>query len=122
MKRFIGLLLILPSISHAEVIEEWECKDWTGNWNNIIVRAFVNEGRLSGRIEVAGVGHKTEYAVNGFNRRWDFGLAEDQTYNYAFIVEPNGNASYYDFTRESKAKASMHLKCREAPNRVARGL
>ena len=111
---FLSLLLFFSSFANADPIEIWECKETYGSWDKILVRAVVEKGRKIGTVEVAGVKHNSGFAVKGFNRRWDFGLADDLTYNFAFIIQPNGDASYYDFSTESKAKPSIFMKCRQS--------
>ncbi|SMF67096.1 hypothetical protein SAMN02745866_04295 [Alteromonadaceae bacterium Bs31] len=99
-----------------EVVERWECRDFNGYWSNILVRALVGKKRESGYVQVAGVSQKSSFQVKGFNRRWDFGLTEEHTYKYAFVIEPNGDASYYDFSLEKKSKPSILMKCRQVKN------
>jgi hypothetical protein len=114
-KLFITLLLLIshPAFS-SEVTETWECQENSyGNWKTILVQAQVLKGRTEGKIHVAGVTHSTAFEVQGFNRRWDFGLSHEGTYKFAFLVKPNGTASYYDFSLESKSEPSMILHCRQ---------
>jgi hypothetical protein len=113
MNRIIFILFFMPLISIAEVIETWTCTERYGG--EILVVASVNAGRETGKIKVAGVVHETIFQTKGFERRWDFGLAHDSTYDYAFVVEPNGDASYYDFSRSKKGgivKPSIFMKCK----------
>jgi len=116
MKRiFVIITFFLSLNSYAEkAAEVWQCqeKDY-GDWSNILVSATVNEDRESGKIFVAGVVQEADFQVKGFNRRWNFGLSEDNTYDFAFIIKPNGDASYYDFSAEKQTKPSMFLFCRE---------
>jgi len=74
----------------------------------------VNDGRKTGQIKVAGVVHEAKFETKGFQRRWDFVLSEDLTYNYSFVIEPNGDASYYDFSSSESGKGvkpSIFMKC-----------
>ncbi|HTF97025.1 MAG TPA: hypothetical protein VL995_12885 [Cellvibrio sp.] len=114
-KIFIALSFVFCHSSFSnEVIETWECQETSyGQWTNILVQAQVIKGRTEGKIYVAGVSHSTAFEVKGFNRRWDFGLTDDGTYKFAFVVKPNGTASYYDFTLESQSGPSMILHCRQ---------
>ncbi len=116
MKRLFVLITFLFSLNvYAEkTIEVWQCQEYEyGNWSNILVNATVNEGRESGEIFVSGVIHESTFEVDGFNRRWNFVLSEEGTYDFAFIMNPNGNASYYDFSLNKSTKPSMFLYCRE---------
>jgi hypothetical protein len=85
------------------------------------VTATVENGREKGKIAVAGVTQDAVFRVEGFNRRWDFGLLPDGNYRYSFIIKPNGDAAYYDFGKGGEASPSNIMKCRQvdaaaAPN------
>ncbi len=115
---FITFLIISSSnYSIAETIESWICQENSyGNWKNILVKADVNEGRTSGTIRVAGVKHNSRFSIEGFNRRFDFGLNGNFEYDYAFIIKPNGDSLYYDFSRVPSneiTKPSMVLFCKQ---------
>lgn len=100
--------------SYSATIKEWECRDFISP-ADVLVTATVNDGRTSGSISVAGVTHMTAYRVAGFDRRWDFGEAEDGSYTYASIVSPDGKGTYYDFSGSDTAKPSMIMKFRQRP-------
>ncbi len=114
-KLFITLLFVFShSAFSSEVIETWECQESSyGNWADILVQAQVIKDRTEGEIHVAGIIHSTEFQINGFNRRWDFGLSDEGAYKFAFVIKPNGNASYYDFSLKSQSGPSMILHCRQ---------
>ncbi len=108
------VLLAANAIAYASPVEVWECKDrYADNWESILVRVTVESGREKGNISVAGVTHEAVFEVEGFNRRWDWGLKADDTYRYSFIIEPNGEATYFDFRNEAKAKPSNLMTCRQ---------
>lgn len=97
----------------AKIVEVWECTDVFGSWSDVLAVASIFEGRNLGKIQVAGTTHITQYSVDGFDRRWDFGLQKDETFQYSFIVSPNGSASYYDFRNESgSVNPSIYMECR----------
>lgn len=108
MHRILYMFFLIPNIVHAEIIETWTC---TEHYEiDVLALAYVDKGRESGQIKVAGVTHKAKFSVKGFERRWDFGLSSD----YAFVIEPNGNASYYDFSQSKPGEAvqpSIRMKC-----------
>lgn len=138
MKRLM-LHLVLVCLAHtvaAETPGEWKCNEtdcfrvteiWecvelrlTPDWNNILVEASVVENkkddgslRKFGFVVAANTKHLSAYVVNGFIRRWDFDLREDKTYNYAFEIEPSGDAKYYDFGEKDEAFPSLLMKCRQ---------
>lgn len=109
----IVVLLMIVSTAEAKPIEVWECKDMYADSETVLVTATVEEGRKKGSISVAGVTHSTRFEVAGFDRRWDFGLLPSRSYRYAFVIEPNGDARYFDFGGEKEAKARNVMKCRQ---------
>lgn len=124
MKLFVSVVLLLiltvSATAHASPVETWKCWDLFDQSESILVTATVEPGRKKGGIAVAGVIHATVFQVAGFDRRWDFG-SSNKGYQYSFIIEPNGDGHYFDFGKESKAKPSKLMKCREigaanAPN------
>lgn len=100
--------------AYAEPIEIWECRDVNSMTGELLVTAVVNQGRKTGSIDVAGVTHHTRFYVDGFERRWDFGLTKDGSYRYAFTIEPNGMAKYYEFQGKRTANASLWMKCSQS--------
>ena len=102
----------------AQVTERWACFD-------VLTAMKVERGRpgepvfrltrqgVSGQVTVAGTTRFARFQVAGFDRRWDFGPDEDDTFEYAFVISPDGAGKYYDFTLESRVNASQHYKCRQ---------
>lgn len=113
------ILSLVTRVVYAAPIESWECRSRAVyHWNDILVRATVDPGRESGSIKVAGVVHNTVFAINGFDRRWDFGLNERAKYDYAFVIKPTGLAAYYDFTNDAPGavvEPSLRMNCRQKP-------
>lgn len=122
MRPFLALVLLIASaMAHATPVEVWECRDVYGSWESILVTATVETGRKKGNLSVAGITHAAMFEVAGFDRRWDFGLLPDRSYQYTFIIKPNGDAAYFDFGSKAKAKPSNFMTCRQkgaenAPN------
>jgi len=113
MNRIIFTLFFIPGISIADVVETWTCSERYGT--TVLAVANVNAGRESGEIKVAGVAHDAQFKTEGFERRWNFGLADDHTYDYAFVIEPNGDASYFDFSTSAAGEIinpSIFMKCK----------
>jgi TonB family protein len=113
MKRFLLVLLLLTTSATAQTspVETWRCWDYADRSETVLVTATVEAGRKEGSIAVAGVIHTTVYRVTGFDRRWDFGL-ENKSYQYSFVIEPNGGGKYFDFG-VAKATPKQLMKCRE---------
>jgi len=114
----LGVLTILVSFASAEAlgypVELWECRDSRSeDWSSILAYAAVDEGKEKGVIEAFGEKHFTDFITRGNQRRWDYGLNSDNNFDYAFMIEPNGDAKYYDFTHISEAIPSLILKCRK---------
>ena len=62
-----------------------------------------------GEIEVSGSTQITLFAIQGINRRWDFG----KDYKFAFVISPNKSGSYYDFrgSEGKRIKPSQFFIC-----------
>ena len=113
-KPWIVMVLFLLSVTSAaaedSTIETWTC---TANklGSEVLAIAYVEKGRETGYIKVAGVIHDALFQITGFDRRWNFGLDDDKYY-YAFVIRPDGSAAYYDFTStESNVKPNMNMFC-----------
>jgi hypothetical protein len=115
---FLLFTLCTSSASFAqEVVEIWRCQ--AGNYDSgskVLVKATIMEGRDAGDILVAGVVYKAVYSVSGFERRWDFDFSTKNTYNYSFVIWPEGKALYYDFSSATvgdTVKPSMSMFCKQ---------
>jgi len=95
------------------ILEVWNCQAgliWSSD-SPILIHAMstansgipTNEGKSNmqfGSIEVAGQSQIARYQLKGFNRIWSFDLNnESGAFQYAFIIEPDGSASYCDLSR-----------------------
>ena len=81
------------------VLETWRCYESADySIRKILVkltkRKYNENGFIVGTVQVAGVDYRSTFAVNGFDRRWTFGDDGD----YSFIIKPNGDGLYYDFS------------------------
>ena len=100
-QRRVGALQAVTTAS-----ETWECfdrfaRDGAGplvmldgllRMDNAIPNIGPGTVRLVGLIE-----HEAQFRIDGLNRRWNFG-DEDTAYDFAIVIEPNGDGSYYDFS------------------------
>jgi hypothetical protein len=121
-KRFVAVVLLATSaVAHANPVESWECKDLLERSSSVLVTATVESGRDKGTISVSGIKHTTAFRVAGFNRRWDFGRSPGGGYQYAFIIEPNGDGQYYEFNSDSTAKPRNFMRCRQSSAADAAG-
>src|SRR5215831_21209550 len=90
------------TVRQAKPVETWECRQ---GGHDILVVATVDDGRRTGTIAAAGVTHEAQFTVAGFNRRWDFPKEDPR---YSFLVEPGGQATYFEETRRSS-----FMSCRQ---------
>ena len=73
---------------------------------------YINPEKF-GHINIVNVDYTSAYGVKGFDRMWSFERNEDNSsFLYTFLIEPNGDAMYYDFRATDKAAPSMYMKCR----------
>lgn len=101
--------------------EIWICKAPHGSWstNPVLIR-LLHWGADAGfaLVDAAGVENAAQYGVHGIKRRWDFDLGDDGYYDYAIVMQPNGDASYYDLSGDLEAgetrPASQFFKCKQA--------
>ncbi len=111
----VSMLFISLHINNteAQILETWECTEQYRS--EVLVIAHINEGRDTGSIEVAGTVKNAQFKIDGFDRRWDFDPTEDGAFNYAFLIMPNGDGSYYDFSSVDSGQtvtASQFYICR----------
>ncbi|MEZ4282295.1 MAG: hypothetical protein R3F21_22045 [Myxococcota bacterium] len=114
MRFAVLLFLLLAGNANAETFNCQAGTFWDAK-AKIVVIATIDDGGELGTIKVAGITHKARYHVEGFDRRWDFGLQDDGTFNYAFVLKPNGVAIYYDFSGADageKVSGSQTFNCR----------
>ena len=72
-----------------ESLETWRCFDATdfNRTNGLLTLSRLENG---GEVSIAGTTHPAAFEVEGLNRRWDFGLDDDGTFDYMFLIEPGG--------------------------------
>ena len=97
-------ILIQTQESNGTTTEKWRCFDKLdyGKKTALVKLTRVTEdGEKSGfgEVSVAGVTHKAFFRVQGLNRRWNFGeLTKAGLYSYSFVIWPDGEGTYYDFS------------------------
>ncbi len=104
--RYAALILILlagtANAQEFELTEEWKCQSgsyWSESNSILVVAQVMKAGDfVLGSISVAGTAYVSEYSVEGFNRRWDFGDRIEELYPYSLVIHPDGSAAYYDFS------------------------
>ena len=97
--RYAALILILLA-GAANAGEKFKCQagtPWISGYK-IVLRATINDDKETGTIQVSGVLYQTTYSVEGINRRWDWDMQEDSSYDYAFVLKPGGTGFFFDFS------------------------
>lgn len=99
-----------------ESLETCRCFDET-DFNRTDVLLTLSRMENGGEVSVAGTAHTAAFEVQGLNRRWDFGLDDDGTFDYMFLIEPGGTGLYYDFSRstDGTARPSQRFGCEQLP-------
>ena len=109
-------------------IEVWECFDRTefdswkifgerdeGSRPNVLVKLvgalLPSVGRNSGigTIKMGMVQHVSVFEMEGLTREWRWWGSGSS--NYAFVIDPEGNARYYEFKGEGSATPTSLLGC-----------
>ena len=97
-------LLVVSGASVAEDASKkkiWSCKKeytkenilWLVEWGDkSYIKVF--DERIPAR-----------YSMDGLEKRWDWGLDSDNTYDYAITMSPDKRAKYYDFSISSDGTA-----------------
>ncbi len=110
MKKKLLIIFILVAVVTLGVqaqenkdatTETWRCFERTDFLNTTVLvkltRVTIDNEKFGyGEVSVAGITYPAIFEVAGFNRRWNFGL--DEMWDYSFVIEPNGDGAYYDFS------------------------
>ena len=101
-----------------ESLETWRCFDTT-DFNRTSVLLSLTRLENGGEVSAAGTTHTAAFEVQGLNRRWDFGLDDNGSYDYMFRIEPDGTGLYYDFSRstDGTARPSQTYQCEVSADR-----
>ena len=107
MKYAALILILLAGTANAVTFKCQAGPYWTVGDKIVVIATINDDGETgtinddgeTGTIKVAGVTHETQYKVDGFDRRWNFGEGTGAgLWDYAFVLRPDGTAQYYDFT------------------------
>lgn len=106
MKRILFTLLFM-AVSLASVAEDaskkkiWSCSVMYTSEN---VLWLVEWGDKS-YVKVFDERIPAEYRMKGLDKRWNWGLNSNNTFDYAITMSPDKNASYYDFSASKDGTA-----------------
>lgn len=91
--------------------ERWECYDYFRSRKLGTLTA--DRYGASGTVDFDGIVASTQFAIEGIERRWDWGLGTDGTYDYAIVVSADGTGKFYNFrgSNDGTAKPSDVFKC-----------
>ena len=119
-QRRVGALQAVTTAS-----ETWECYDIVARDRATPLVVLDGVLRVDSAIPNVGPGtvrlvglveHDARFGIAGLNRRWDFSVDEG-AYDFAIVIEPNGDGSYYDFsgvaTGESTSPEQLYT-CKRA--------
>ena len=117
MTRLLAALPLLI-LSGAVFGQTFECRDsWRAIFDEnapVLVVATINKDERTGKIKVAGKSFETQYELEGLDHRWDWGSnEEDDGYNYAFVIQPDGDGAYFNFGYEDLTTADQVFTCRQ---------
>ena len=134
---FVALLSICPLVDAAEDDEDFDVKEWEfwecfessayalyeaekrlGRTFSERPPVLVKLGRkrtsdeesrdlLSGFVRFAENVTFGKFQITGLDRRWDWDIQSDASYEYSFVIEPNGDGSYYDFSRVESGESAQ---------------
>ena len=102
------------------VLERWGCGDYVDGCGfgrcPVMLTADFHNG--IGTVEFAGTVEHARFEIKGLQRRWDWCLQDDGNFGCAFVLDADGDGSYYDFTivmrdpdGRARAKPSELFKC-----------
>ena len=105
-------------------LERWKCGDrfdgcdFLGTACHVTLTADLRNG--TGTVKIAGtdMAERTMFRIQGIERRWDWCLADDFSYDCAFVISPDGDARYFYFASSApdpdgttRVKPSDFFKC-----------
>ena len=107
----------LPSAKDATPgIELWKCGDYfdgCGLFSGDCVTLTANVHEGTGEVEFGEFGERTVFSIVGIERRWDWCLADDNSYDCAFVIAVDGAGRYYNFrgSEDGWAEPTDLFKC-----------
>ena len=105
-----------PTQDTKTVIEQWKCGDYfdgCGLFDTDCVTLTANLDNGTGEVRFGDIIETTRFEIQGIERRWDWCLNEDFSYDCAFFVSVDGTGSYYNFrgSDDGTAKPRDLFKC-----------
>ena len=104
-----------PTLDATAEIEQWKCGDYTdgcGFLSTDCVTLTANLRNGTGEVKFSRFVDHTRFQVQGIERRWDWCLTDDDSYDCAFVVSVNGTGRYYNFRgSDERESPTNHFKC-----------
>lgn len=93
-------------------IERWECcPPILGCLGQRPVTLTTDLHNSTGTVVFADVAKDTKFGVKGLQRRWDWCLGPDGSYECAFVITADGGGQYTDFGGKDQASPSQFFEC-----------
>jgi hypothetical protein len=110
-----------PADADLPTDQTWACRSgdtFVPSGSSVIIRAKRFSEPSRGSVKVDNIERPASFSYRGLDKRWDFGLNDKDTYDYAVIIFPDGMGAYYDFSATSPTtivKPSLVLRCSPEP-------
>ncbi len=105
--RGSGVIAALALAAGPPKTELWECGDYirgcrASSLDCVILTANLDAG--TGEVKFGGIREDTSFRVDGLDRRWNWCLESDGTYDCAFVVSVSGSGAYPEYLKQGVAK------------------
>ena len=104
-----------PKTEATPGVEHWICGDYyegCGLFSSNCVTLVANLRNGTGEVKFSSFVERTEFRIDGIERRWNWCMQEDYSYRCSFIISVDGTGSYYNFGgTDGTAKPRDLFKC-----------
>lgn len=97
-------------------LEQWRCGDYfdgCGLFDTDCVTLTANLDNGTGEVKFGEIIEPTRFEIQGIERRWDWCMSADLSYDCAFSISVDGTGRYYNFrgSDDGTAKPRDVFKC-----------
>ena len=99
----------------SDALERWECCPYPigcGEQRPVTLTADLHNS--AGTVLFAAMAEETRFRVKGLQRRWDWCLGSDGSYECAFVINANDHGYYTDFGGKNRERPSQFFECSTA--------